>query len=125
MLLLTPAPGARDTAAMAYDLELAERLRQRLGGQPGVTEKRMFGGLAFLVAGHLAVSASGRGGLLVRCDAGDQEALQQDPRVGPFVMHGRPMTGWVHVDVDGFVADEDLDGWLDHGLAFARSLPPR
>ncbi|GAA1841126.1 TfoX/Sxy family protein [Microlunatus capsulatus] len=110
---------------MGYDLDLAERLRERLAAEPGVREKRMFGGLAFLVDGHLAVSASGRGGLLVRCDAGDQDALQRDPRVGPFVMHGRPMTGWVHVDVDGSVGEADLDLWLDHGLAFARSLPPR
>ncbi|SDT33963.1 TfoX N-terminal domain-containing protein [Friedmanniella luteola] len=110
---------------MTYDLELADRLRERLASEADVTERRMFGGLAFLVAGHLAVSASGQGGLLVRCDASDQEALERDPRVGPFVMRGRPMTGWVHADVDGSVDDADLDGWLDHGLAFARSLPPR
>jgi hypothetical protein len=110
---------------MAYDLELAGRLRERLEAEPDVTEKRMFGGLAFLVAGHLAVSASGHGGLLVRCDASDQDELQEDSRVGPFVMRGRPMTGWVHVDVDSSVGEEDLDFWLDHGLAFARSLPPR
>lgn len=110
---------------VTYDLELAERLRERLAVEPDVAEKRMFGGLAFLVAGHLAVSASGRGGLLVRCDASDQAALEEDPRVSPFVMRGRPMTGWVHVGVDGSASDQDLDGWLDHGLAFARSLPPR
>ena len=110
---------------MTYDLELADRLRERLSSEPDLTERRMFGGLAFLVAGHLAVSASGHGGLLVRCDPGDQEALEADPRVGPFVMHGRAMIGWVHVDVDASVGDADLDGWLDHGLAFARSLPPR
>ena len=82
-------------------------------------------GTFITMAGHLAVSASGQGGLLVRCDPKNQDALQQDPRVAPFVMHGRPMTGWVHVDVDGAVSDEDLDGWLGHGLGFARSLPPR
>ncbi len=112
---------------MAHDPELADRLRERLAAEPDVTQKRMFGGLAFLAGGRLAVAAGGQGGLLVRCDPRDQDALQQDPRVTPFVMRGRPMTGWVHVDVDvdETVTDEDLDGWLDHGLAFARSLPPR
>ncbi len=119
------APTPAILRGMAHDPELADRLREHLALEPDVTEKRMFGGLAFLVAGHLAVSASGQGGLLVRCDPRNQDALQQDPRVAPFVMRGRPMTGWVHVDVDGAVSDEDLDGWLDHGMGFARSLPPR
>ena len=119
------AHSMRDTAGMAYDVDLADQVRARLSSEPDVTERRMFGGLAFLVAGHLAVSASGRGGLLVRADPANCDVLLADPRVAPFVMHGRPMRGWLHVDVDGSVPEQDLHGWLEHGVGFARSLPPR
>jgi hypothetical protein len=110
---------------MAYDLDLADRLRTLLSGEPEVVEKLMFGGLAFLVAGHLAVSASGQGGLLLRADPSQGEAFAADPRVRPFEMRGRSMSGWLHVDVDGSVSEEELGQWVDHGVGFARSLPPR
>lgn len=110
---------------MAYDLDLADRIRALLSAEPDVAEKRMFGGFAFLVAGHLAVSASGRGGLLLRVDPGERDALAEDPRVGPFVMRGREMTGWLHVDVDDSVDDGELGRWVGRGVAVARSLPPR
>ena len=109
---------------MAYDPDLADRIRARLSAEPDVTEKQMFGGLAFLVGGHLAVSASGRGGLLLRVEPAEQEALLEDARAEPFVMRGREMTGWLHVDVDE-ASETELGRWVDRGLAVARSLPPR
>ena len=110
---------------MAYDVDLADRLRGRLGGECGVVEKRMFGGLAFLVGGHLAVSASSRGGLLLRVDPAELGSLADDPRVRPFEMRGREMAGWLHVEVDGSVSEDELGQWVDQGVALARSLPPR
>jgi hypothetical protein len=109
---------------MAYDVDLADRIRARLSAEPDVTEKQMFGGLAFLVGGHLAVSASGRGGLLLRVEPEEQEALLEDRRAGPFVMRGREMTGWLHVDLED-ASEVELGRWVDRGVAVARSLPPR
>ena len=108
---------------MAYDPDLADRLRETLAGEPDISEKRMFGGLAFLVAGHLAVSAGGRGGMLLRCDPADAEALPEDARVTPFVMRGRELTGWLHVQVDESVSDDELGRWVEHGVGYARALP--
>ena len=110
---------------MGYDVDLADRVRAQLSAQPDVAEKRMFGGLAFLVGGHLAVSASGRGGLLLRVDPAERDALADDPRAGPFVMRGREMAGWLHVHVDDSVSESELARWVDGGVAVARSLPPR
>ena len=110
---------------MAYDVEIADRLREALAREPGVVEKRMFGGLAFLLDGHMAVSASGRGGLLLRVDPADTDELVTDPRASRFVMRGREMDGWLHVDVDARVSDEELERWVGHGVRFARSLPPK
>jgi len=110
---------------MAYDIALADRLREVLAGEPGVTEKRMFGGLAFLVAGHLAVSAGGQGGVLLRVDPADSAALLADGRVSPFVMRGRELTGWLHLQVDAATTDEELGRWVDHGIRYAESLPPK
>jgi TfoX/Sxy family transcriptional regulator of competence genes len=109
---------------MAYDEELADRLRARLSAEPDVTERRMFGGLAFLVAGHLAVAAGNHGGLLLRADPASRETLLADPRVGTSVMGGRTMRGWLHVDVDGSVTGTDLHRWVDQAVGFVRSLPP-
>ncbi|CAA9338007.1 MAG: hypothetical protein AVDCRST_MAG61-3270 [uncultured Friedmanniella sp.] len=110
---------------MAYDTDLADRLRSILSGEPDVVEKRMFGGLAFLVAGHLAVSASSQGGLLLRVDPASSNALTSDPRVSLFEMRGRSMAGWLHVDIDGSVTGEELTAWVKRGVAMVRSLPPR
>lgn len=107
---------------MAYDQELADRLRETLTGEPDVVEKRMFGGLAFLVSGHLAVSAGGRGGLLLRCDPAQTDALLADARVTPFMMRGRELSGWLHVEVDESVRDDELSRWVEHGVGYARSL---
>ena len=111
--------------AVAYDEELAERLRDHLEGQPGIAEQKMFGGLAFLVNGHMAVAAVGQGGLMVRCPPEMTDELCERPHAARFVMKGRGMTGWLHVEPGGLVADEDLAGWIAVGLDYARSLPPK
>jgi hypothetical protein len=77
------------------------------------------------VAGHMAVSASGQGGLLLRADPTQTDALQADSRVSRFVMRGREMDGWLRVDVDASATDDELRQWVDHGVGYARSLPPR
>jgi hypothetical protein len=103
---------------MAYDEDLANRIREALAAEQGVTEKRMFGGLAFLIGGHMAVSASGRGGLMVRCDPEETEThLQQGAE--RMVMRGREMDGWLRVHTD------DIDPWVRVGVGYARSLPPK
>ena len=111
---------------MAYDEELAARVRDAVAGEPGLTEKRMFGGLAFLVHRNMAVAASGQGGgLLLRVDPADSETLTQEPHVERFEMRGRAMDGWLHVGVDAVATEADLQRWVVVGLAYARSLPPK
>lgn len=108
---------------MAYDSELADRLRELVAGEDGVTEQRMFGGLAFLVGGNMAVAASGQGGLLVRVDPDESDPWIDGEHVTPMVMRGKEMRGWLHVVGD--VADRDLEQWAARGVAYARSLPPK
>ena len=110
---------------MAYDAELADRIRDLLEGEPGLTEKRMFGGLAFLVNGNMAVSASGQGGLMVRSDPGRAGSLVDQQHVRRVVMRGREMDGWLRVDVELLEQDDELERWVNHGLAYARSLAPK
>jgi len=110
---------------VAYDLELADRIRAVVRAEPGLTEKRMFGGLAFLVNGNMAVSASSRGGLLLRVDPAATASLVSEPGVERFEMRGRAMDGWLRVDAEAVDADDDLRGWIAHGVAYARSLPPK
>lgn len=114
-----------DDAPMAYDEDLAERVRELVAGEPGVTEKKAFGGLAFLVGGNMAVAASGQGGLMVRVDAKDTDALVTEPHARPFEMRGRPMQGWLRVDAEGLETNRQLDPWVRRGVDYARSLPPR
>lgn len=83
---------------MAYDEDLANRIRELLAAEVGVVEKRMFGGLAFLIGGHMSVSVSGRGGLLLRCDPAETDELRARPHAGPFEMRGRVMDGWLRVE---------------------------
>ena len=106
---------------MAYDLELAERIRELVAAERGVFEQKMFGGLAFLVNGNMSVAASGQGGLLVRVDPGEADGLIGD-RAEPMVMGGREMRGWLHVAVR---SDEDLAAWVRRGVDYAKSLPPK
>jgi TfoX/Sxy family transcriptional regulator of competence genes len=110
---------------MAYDEELAERVREAVQGEAGLSEKRMFGGLAFLVHGNMAVSASSQGGLLLRVDPDQTESLLDEQHVRRFEMRGREMNGWLRVDVEAVESDDELRRWVNHGLAYARSLPPK
>ena len=110
---------------MAYDEELAHRVREQLAEEAAVTEKSMFGGLAFLVGGNMSVAVSGRGGLIVRVGPdGEDEALGL-PHARPMDMTGRPMSGWVVVDPAGVRSDGDLRRWVERGVGFARSLPAK
>ena len=110
---------------MAYDVELADRIRDVVGGETGLTEKAMFGGLAFMIGGHLAVAASGQGGLLLRVDPAETESLVEPPAVDRFEMRGRQMDGWLRVDAPVVASDADLRRWVAVGVAYARSLPPK
>jgi hypothetical protein len=110
---------------MAYDEDLADRVRSAIDDPSGLTEKRMFGGHAFLVDGHLAVSASRQGGLLLRVDPAESQALVAEAGVSRFVMRGREMDGWLHVLPEAVVTDEQLERWVEIGLRYARSLPPK
>ena len=115
----------RDAAGRPYDRELADRLRAALSTEPGVTEKAMFGGLAFLVDGAMAVAAGSGGALMVRCDPSQADELTATPGVARMVMRGRELDGWLLVTADA-VADEDaLHRWVAIGRDVARSLPAR
>ena len=115
---------------MAYDVELADRLRdlvEVIAEGEAVSEKKMFGGLAFLVGGHMAVAASSQGGLLLRCPPEETAALvASDPgRTGPFEMRGRAMEGWLRVDPEAVATEADLRRWAEVGLDYVRTLPPK
>lgn len=107
---------------MAYDPDLADRIRELVATERGVDEKKMFGGLAFLVDGNMSVAASGKGGLLVRVGPGDTDDLVGD-HVHPAVMGGREMRGWLRVDTAAVDDDSRLKEWVDRGVSYARSLP--
>jgi TfoX/Sxy family transcriptional regulator of competence genes len=110
---------------VAYDEDLANRLRELVSGESGMTEKKMFGGLAFLINGHMAVSASSQGGLLLRCDPGETDALVSKPHAARFEMRGRAMDGWLRIDAEGVKTKRDLERWVGRGVSYARSLPPK
>jgi TfoX/Sxy family transcriptional regulator of competence genes len=110
---------------MANDEHLVDRIRELLGPVSGVSEKRMFGGLAFLVNGSMAVAASGQGGLMVRVDPTEAEKLLTRAHVSPMVMAGRETRGWLRVGADGVKTKKQLQTWIDRGAAQARSQPPK
>jgi TfoX/Sxy family transcriptional regulator of competence genes len=110
---------------MAYDEKLADRIRELVAGERGVTEKKMFGGLAFLIDGNMSVSASGQGGLLVRVDPDESGALTGNPGVALMEMGGRSMAGWLRVDADAVGTKKQLAAWVERGVTYARSLPPK
>ena len=112
-------------SGMAYDEELADRIRALTAGDPDLTEQRMFGGMAFLVGGSMAVAASGQGGLMVRVDPDETDTLVAEPHARPFEMRGRPMQGWLRVDAEGVATEEQLQAWVTRGMTYARSLPPK
>lgn len=110
---------------MPYDELLADRIRARLDTVEDVTERRMFGGLAFLVGGNMAVAASGRGGLMVRVPPAETTKLLAEPGVERFEMRGRKLTGWLRVDQDAVDSEATLAAWVDRGAAYASSLPSK
>ena len=110
---------------MPYDQELADRIREIVGPEQGLTERRMFGGLAFLINGNMAVSASSQGGLLLRIDPSETEALTSHAHVRRFEMRGREMDGWLRVGEEALEPDDELRRWVDKGLTYARSLPAK
>ena len=109
---------------MAYDEELANRLREQLSGT-SYTEKKMFGGLAFLIGGHMSVAASGQGGLLVRVDPSEYDALLAEPGVEPMDMGRGPMRGWLRVNADALADEDTLGAWVTRGVSYASSLPAK
>ncbi|HEX4755268.1 MAG TPA: TfoX/Sxy family protein [Candidatus Dormibacteraeota bacterium] len=110
---------------MAFDEELAQRVRDLLAAERGLTEARMFGGLAFLIHGNMAVSASGQGGLLLRVDPAQGSELARRPHAQLAVMRGREMDGWLRVDAEGVRTKRQLEQWVGRGVAYARTLPPK
>lgn len=110
---------------MTYDEDLADRVRRLLADSDDVVEKRMFGGLAFLIEGNMSVSASGQGGLLLRCDPAETDALVREPHAARFEMRGRAMDGWLRIDADGVRTDEELERWVSRSVGYARALPPK
>ncbi len=110
---------------MAYDEELAERIRELVGSESGLTEKKMFGGLAFLIGGNMAVAASGQGGLLVRIDPAQSETLVATTDARPMEMRGRQMQGWLRVGADDLRTEPQLRKWVELGTTYARSLPAK
>ena len=110
---------------MAYDEDLAARIRAVLGAEPDLTEKRMFGGLAFLIGGRLAVVARGGGGLMVRVDPAQSVELTGLAGVERMVMRGRPMDGWLDIGTDQVSADSALRSWVERGVASARAQGPK
>jgi len=110
---------------VAYDEGLADRIRALLATDHDVAEKKMFGGLAFLIGGNMSVSASGQGGMLLRCDPAETDALVREPHAARFEMRGRAMDGWLRIESDGLESEEDLKRWVGIGVDYARSLPPK
>lgn len=110
---------------MAYDEQLAQRIRDLIGDEDGLSEKKMFGGLAFLINGNMSVSASGQGGLLLRVDPQRSDDLLDAPHAEPFVMRGRAMDGWMRIAPEAVSDDEALHRWVRVGVDYARTLPPK
>jgi hypothetical protein len=115
----------RSIAPVAYDEELAGRIRGLLRDEPGLTEQRMFGGLAFLVGRNMAIAASGHGGILVRVDPDDSDELVATTGARPMEMRGREMRGWLRVDAKDVRDDAALATWVARGTAYARALPAK
>ena len=110
---------------MPYDEALAERIRELVAGEPNLTEKKMFGGLAFIVAGNMAIAASGQGGILVRCDPAQSDDLVAKTDAHPMEMRGRKMQGWLRIDAEHVRTKRRLEKWARIGAAYARSLPAK
>jgi hypothetical protein len=110
---------------VAYDEELAQRIRDLVGGESGLTEQKMFGGLAFLIGGNMAVAASGQGGILARADPEESDALVATTNARLMEMRGREMRGWLRIDAEDVRTKGELAKWVELGVAYARSLPAK
>ena len=110
---------------MPYDEQLPDRIRKLLAGEPNLTEKKMFGGIGFMLGGNMAVGASSQGGILVRVDPEQSDELVSSTEAYPMEMRGRSMAGWLRVDAEHVEDDADLAKWVDIGSAYAGSLPPK
>jgi len=110
---------------MAYDEDLADRIRQLVAGEPALSEKRMFGGLAFLISGNMAITASGQGGVMVRVDPANSDTLVDRTSARPAEMRGRPMQGWLRVGPEDLRTRRQLGRWVTLGTTYARSLPAK
>lgn len=110
---------------MAYDEALADRIRELLEGAPLLTERKMFGGLGFILGGNMAVAASSQGGILVRVDPEEGERLLATTAARPMEMRGRAMSGWLRVDAEEVATDAALEEWVRRGASYAGSLPPK
>ena len=115
----------RENPVVAYDEELAGRIRDLIAAEPDLTEQKMFGGLAFLIGGNMAIAASGQGGLLVRVDPAETETLVAASPARPFEMRGKQMAGWLRVDAEDVRTERELGVWTKRGAAYARSLPAK
>ena len=128
--MIHPSSGSGATTStrrspVAYDEQLADRIRELIAGERRVTEQRMFGGLAFLVGGNMAIAASGQGGVLVRVDPEEADALVSRTAAKAAVMRGRPMRGWLRVAPDHVRTKRQLAKWVDLGVSYARALPAK
>ena len=110
---------------MAYDEDLANRIRELIASEDGYTEQKMFGGIGFMIDGHMAVGVSGEGGLMIHCSKEETEALLAKPGARPFEMRGREMKGWLRVDAESVSTKRALEPWAMQSVAFARALPPK
>jgi TfoX/Sxy family transcriptional regulator of competence genes len=110
---------------MAYDDDLAARIRALVGDRPDLTKKKMFGGLAFLIGGNMAIAASGLGGILVRVDPEESDALVATTPAELMEMRGRTMAGWLRIDTAAVADDNALAEWVERGVGYAASLPPK
>ena len=110
---------------MAYDEDLAGRIRELIADEPGLTEQKMFGGLAFLIGGNMSVGVSHLGGLLLHVAPEDTDGLLAKPHAQPFEMRGRAMSGWLRVEAEGVATKAQLERWVARGVGYARSLPPK
>jgi TfoX/Sxy family transcriptional regulator of competence genes len=112
-------------AAMAYDEDLADRIRELIASEDGYSEREMFGGIGFMIDGHMAVGVSGEGGLMIHCSREGTEALLARPGARPFEMRGREMKGWLRVDAEAVSTRRELEPWVVESVAFVRGLPPK
>ena len=110
---------------MAYDEDLANRIRELIASEDGYTEQKMFGGIGFMIDGHMAVGVSGEGGLMIHCSKEETEALLAKAGARPFEMRGREMKGWLRVDAESVSKKRALEPWVMQSVAFARALPPK